>query len=173
MPPRHGMSAYIMRMIAFLTCGLLLAACARLTAPLPITNALDGSNLSLRPASGTWLCGAPPSARTKNDLLQRGDEPLAGYKALYKFKAGADGAQPYGGMIALNGKLYGTTYDGGSGGYGTVFALTASGKESPLYNFTAGNDGAYPCSGLAVANGKLYGTTQSGGTHGWGTLFEV
>ena len=34
-----------------------------------------------------------------------------------------DGANPYGGLIDVNGKLYGTTYNGGANGYGTVFSL--------------------------------------------------
>lgn len=44
-------------------------------------------------------------------------------RVLYSFH-GADGAQPSAGLIALNGALYGTTYSGGTNGYGTVFALT-------------------------------------------------
>ena len=91
------------------------------------------------------------------------------YKSLYKFKAGSDGGWPYTDLLAVSGKLYGTTDEGGAHGYGTVFQLTTSGQERVVYSFKSGSDGAYPCGGLVNVNGKLYGTTQSGGAHGWGT----
>jgi len=37
---------------------------------------------------------------------------------------GSDGANPYAGPIANHGALYGTTYSGGTAGFGTVFKLT-------------------------------------------------
>jgi uncharacterized repeat protein (TIGR03803 family) len=93
--------------------------------------------------------------------------------ALYRFKADADGAHPYAGLIALNGTLYGTTYQGGASGWGTVFKLSTSGEELVLYSFKAGKDGGYPYAGLTALNGALYGTTKEGGSHGWGTVFRI
>jgi uncharacterized repeat protein (TIGR03803 family) len=52
---------------------------------------------------------------------------------LYGFKGGTDGAVPSASLIDVNGTLYGTTFLGGSSGFGTVFKL-------PLrcgYNFQA------------------------------------
>lgn len=124
----------------------------------------------MSPDQGPWLCGQPPSAVRRSE-----DSPALGssYKSLYKFKAGNDGGYPYGALVALGGKLYGTTDQGGKFGYGTVFELTKTGQERVVYSFGGNTDGGYPCSGLTLASGKLYGTTQSGGTHGWGTVFEV
>jgi uncharacterized repeat protein (TIGR03803 family) len=45
-------------------------------------------------------------------------------RALYTFSAKPDGANPEAGLIDVDGTLYGTTYEGGTYGYGTVFALT-------------------------------------------------
>jgi len=46
-------------------------------------------------------------------------------KVLHSFTgAPGDGADPAGGLININGTLYGTTYNGGARSYGTVFALT-------------------------------------------------
>jgi uncharacterized repeat protein (TIGR03803 family) len=42
---------------------------------------------------------------------------------LYRFKGGADGANPEGGLLEVNGTLYGTTYAGGSSQDGTVFSI--------------------------------------------------
>ena len=87
-----------------------------------------------------------------------------------------DGAGPDGGVIAVNGLLYGTTSGGGSstqcngGGCGTVFSVDpATGAETVLYSFCPKrncNDGAYPVAGLLAVNGILYGTTAGGGQYG-------
>jgi uncharacterized repeat protein (TIGR03803 family) len=96
---------------------------------------------------------------------------------LHEFKAGTDGAWPYGGVIAdANGDLYGTTANGGNpaycsgsgpGGCGTVYKLTPSGssyKETILYAFKGGaTDGENPYAALVMdKSGALYGTTPYG-----------
>jgi len=112
---------------------------------------------------------------------------------VYSFTGGQsynspDGAVPSASLTEANGALYGTTtYGGGTKcegagwiGCGTVFKITASGKERVLYRFEGGQDGAWPQAGLTLVNGKLYGTTGggggtygSGGYSGYGTVFEV
>jgi uncharacterized repeat protein (TIGR03803 family) len=88
---------------------------------------------------------------------------------LYRFKAGRDGAEPRAGLVALDGKLYGTTARGGesgSDGLGTVFEVTTSGAERALYRFKGGTDGGIPMASLIAVKGELYGTTLS-------TVFKV
>jgi len=68
------------------------------------------------------------------------------------------------------GNLYGTTYGGGASGWGTVFEINPTGKETVLYSFAGAADGASPEGGLA---GHLYGTTKYGGALGAGTVFEL
>jgi uncharacterized repeat protein (TIGR03803 family) len=93
---------------------------------------------------------------------------------LYRFKAGNDGAHPYAGLTAVNGTLYGTTYQGGTNGGGTVFSVTTSGVEHVLYSFRGGTDGQYPYARLLDVNGTLYGTTYQGGVDsGWGVVFKI
>jgi uncharacterized repeat protein (TIGR03803 family) len=102
---------------------------------------------------------------------------------LHNFDGGNDGAYPNGGLIAVNGALYGTTsLGGGSGncpsGCGTVFTVSTSGAERVLYSFKGGTDGAHPPAALIAVNGTLYGTTNSGGTgtncpSGCGSVFKV
>jgi uncharacterized repeat protein (TIGR03803 family) len=67
------------------------------------------------------------------------------------------------------GNLSGTTEFGGIHDTGTVFKLSASGKESILYSFgpPSGSDGQNPVAGLIMDGaGNLYGTTEYGGTAG-------
>ena len=48
----------------------------------------------------------------------------SGFTTLYSFTNGTDGAYPYAGLTYSNNTLYGTTYGGGTGGYGTIFSLS-------------------------------------------------
>ncbi len=73
-----------------------------------------------------------------------------------------------------DGSLYGTTYDGGVNGAGTVFKITLTGSLTTLYNFTDGADGGFPIAGLVQGtDGNFYGTTYSGGTDSAGTVFQI
>jgi len=89
---------------------------------------------------------------------------------LHVFAEGKDGAYPVARLYRDKaGNLFGTTYEGGGSsncgqyGCGTVFEISAAGKESVLHGFV-GTDGALPNGGLvADKTGNLYGTTFEGG----------
>ena len=88
-----------------------------------------------------------------------------------------NGANPYGGLVT--GKegfeeipVYGTTVNGGTHGYGTVFEITSAGAISNLVSFNM-TDGANPIGGLVHTNSTIYGTTSNGGAYGYGTIFKV
>jgi len=76
-----------------------------------------------------------------------------------------DGADPKAALtLDSNGNLYGTTYTGGTAGFGTAFELDTTNTETVLYNFTGGADGANPFGGLTLdPSGILYGTAENGG----------
>jgi len=95
---------------------------------------------------------------------------------LYSFAGGSDGEHPYAGVIqGSDGNFYGTTYQGGASGYGTIFKLTPSGTETVLYTFAGGlSDGANPEAGVIQgSDGNFYGNTLQGGTSNLGTVFEL
>jgi uncharacterized repeat protein (TIGR03803 family) len=98
-------------------------------------------------------------------------------RVLHSFQGGADGSNPAAGLIDVNGMLYGTTSAGGgsancSGGCGTIFSVTTSGKERVLHSFS-GMDGASPVGRLVAVGTVLYGTTSAGGASNLGTVFEL
>jgi uncharacterized repeat protein (TIGR03803 family) len=95
------------------------------------------------------------------------------YSVVYSFKGGADGAEPFSGLVDVGGTLYGTTWVGGAPGDGTVFAVTPAGSEAVVYSFKGGADGVHPYAGLLPMGGSLYGTTETGGTNNLGTVFAV
>jgi uncharacterized repeat protein (TIGR03803 family) len=104
---------------------------------------------------------------------------------LYSFSGGSDGCFPEAGVILdAAGNLYGVTHQGGvafcNSGYGVVFKLDITGKETVLHSFAGyPSDGANPASVLLLdSGGNLYGTTQNGGSSGvcdggCGTVFEL
>jgi uncharacterized repeat protein (TIGR03803 family) len=75
------------------------------------------------------------------------------------------------------GNLYGTTFNGGSHLFGSVYKLTPSGSgwiESDLYDFTSGADGSFPQAGVVLdREGNIYGATSAGGSGHGGTVFEL
>ncbi len=98
--------------------------------------------------------------------------------SLHSFTGGDDGANPRAGLVqGSDGYLYGTTYDGGTGGYngsGTVFKISTNGALTTLHLFTGGNDGRTPDAGLIQGrDGNFYGATIEGGVGGSGTVFKI
>src|SRR5437667_143815 len=102
---------------------------------------------------------------------------------LYSFSArsngdygtNSDGAQPKGLVLSGN-TLYGTTWQGGSSGNGTVFAINTNGTGfTILHRFTGGDDGGGPSAGLTLSGNTLYGTAEFGAPSatGRGTVFAV
>jgi uncharacterized repeat protein (TIGR03803 family) len=100
--------------------------------------------------------------------------PLA---TLHSFAASAtDGGSPEGALIqGADGNIYGTTYQGGTFGAGTVFRMNAAGLMTVLHSFVGGSsDGAHPRAGLVQGtDGNFYGTTQRGGASELGTVFTM
>ncbi len=99
----------------------------------------------------------------------------ASYKVLHNFAGTGDGQQPSGELVAdKSGRLYGTTFEGGAHGGGSVFRLTKSGKtwtEDVLFSFpgAAGVQGGV----LIGPSGELYGTTKIGGAFSSGTVWRL
>jgi hypothetical protein len=108
-------------------------------------------------------------------------------RVLYSFKGtyskklghiGRDGWGPEGGLLPLNGALYGTTSAGGetglssscaaqfADGCGTVFYIDSAGKEHRIHIFEDIPDGREPVGDLIAVNGTIYGVTAEGGRGG-------
>ncbi len=102
-------------------------------------------------------------------------------QVLYTFTGKNDGNAPSGSLIRdATGNLYGTTAEGGQFGWGTVFKLDKTGKETVLYAFMGGADGSTPKAGvIRDSAGNFYGTTVFGGDlscdngNGCGVVFKL
>ncbi len=102
------------------------------------------------------------------------DSNTNAYTKKFDFGGKGNGISPCGPLVlAPNGKLYGTTNQGGPNEMGLIFEWDpVNDKFTRKFEFSE-IDGAYPNSGLlASRNGKLYGLTIYGGKYGEGVLFE-
>ena len=83
----------------------------------------------------------------------------------------ADGATPYNTLVLSSNTLYGTTFSGGTEGFGTIFRLNTDGSAfTNLHSFTDAAGG--PRGALTLSGNVLYGTTYLGGT-GFGSVFRI
>jgi uncharacterized repeat protein (TIGR03803 family) len=120
---------------------------------------------------GTTFAGGAYGVGTVFSISSAGDEHVI---HSFTYATVKDGAKPVAGLIALRGKLYGTTAGGGLCN-GTAFAITPAGDERILHNFGCMNgDGYGPAAALVYLKGTLYGTTEYGGLHqSLGTVFSL
>lgn len=95
-------------------------------------------------------------------------------KGLYSFSGAADGDRPNGGLVqSVEGILFGTTYGGGTNGFGTVFRFSTNGGLTSLFSFDHTN-GVLPTAGLVKGlDGNLYGTAYEGGIFHYGSVFRL
>lgn len=107
-------------------------------------------------------------------------------QALYGFTGGADGGEPYGGVVRdARGNLYGGNFTGGdfsceSGTCGVIYQLVPSAggwTDNTIFTFHDFGDtgvGATPVGGLILDRfGNLYGSTVYGGSYNGGTVFVM
>ena len=149
----------------------------------------------LTPHPFNYVDGAAPNLGTQATdgnfygTAQGGGDPTCKCGVVYKATAAGkitvlhafkgyptDGYRPIGVLVQGNdGKLYGTTYQGGAQNYGSVFSITTTGVYTLLYSFDSfTGDGVHPLAGLTLGtDGSFYGSTNQGGTKNVGTLYQI
>lgn len=132
----------------------------------PVVEGIDGN------LYGTNREGGPTGAGSVFTV-----SPLGVTTTLYSFCSQpncTDGEVPDTGLVqASDGNFYGTTFQGGDYGYGTVFKVSAQGRFATVHSFCSEPncaDGIGPIAPLVQGeDGNLYGTT--GGNNG--TIFKL
>ena len=154
----------------------------------------DGSSFSVLKHLNVSTTGGYPSAR----LLLRSDDLIYGaaseggsseagtifrmnpdgsdFTILRHLNRSTDGAFPISGLIdGDNGKLYGTTLNGGTYDWGTVYEMEPDGDGyRVLKRLNTLATGSFAYGGLILGtDGVLYGAAAYGGDEDFGTLFSV
>ncbi len=144
----------------------------------------DGANpVASLVLSGNTLYGTASVGGSHNSVgtIFKVNTDGTGFTNLYTFSGlvrSVDGAYPMAGMVLSGSTLYGTTEEGGTNGYGTIFKIDTNGTGfATLHAFPAtlsgtNSDGAQPEDGLILSGGTLYGTASLGGK-GHGTVFSL
>ena len=115
-----------------------------------------------------WLWGTTSSGGNVGLGTLYRVNPESGQVEVLKHFTGTSGSvlgsKPSGKLtIASNGVLWGTTEEGGTGNFGTIFKYDPSTATfSAVYSFTANGNGASPLGLTLGANGVLWGVARSG-----------
>jgi uncharacterized repeat protein (TIGR03803 family) len=131
---------------------------------------------------GTTMIGGDADRGTVYKITTAGT-----YTLLYSFPAlntvnnkgqstNAVGSNPRTGLtLGSDGNFYGSAYQGGPSGLGTVFRMTPAGAVTLVHDFTgAPTDGANPVAAVTrLADGTLYGTTLGGGYSNGGVAWRL
>jgi uncharacterized repeat protein (TIGR03803 family) len=101
------------------------------------------------------------------------------YEVIQTFAAVGRGAKtPMGLAVDKAGNLYGSTWTGGPGRWGTIFELTPPSFFGSRWEMRVLSDASYKTIGggpfwsMIAQNGDLYGATSDGGVQGGGTLYK-
>jgi uncharacterized repeat protein (TIGR03803 family) len=100
-----------------------------------------------------------------------------GYQVLRQFgpSFGTNGAYLYGGLVVgSNNVLFGTTFSGGTSGFGNIFRLNPDGSGYQIIHQFGAGDGNGSYAGLVRGkDGSLFGSTSLGGANNQGTVFKI
>jgi uncharacterized repeat protein (TIGR03803 family) len=161
-------------------------AAVMLAAPLPaqtltvlhlFANTPDGAN----PRAGVIWCSNALYGTTYNGgtnsngtIFRLSPDGLSYTNVRIFIGSPSDGRNPQGGLLLVSNILYGTTYYGGSNGYGVIFDMNPDGSGyTILKHFHKSPDAENPSCDLVLGGNTLYGTAQSGGSNGFGAVFKL
>ena len=131
--------------------------------------------------SGNTLYGATADGGTNAaGTLYKINTDGTGFTNIYIFSeisktlgTNLDGGVPYGNLALSDGKLYGTTSQGGKYRYGTIFSINTNGTGFSVLAYLAASNSApsMPVAGLTQSGNIFYGTSTGGGNGG--TVFAL
>lgn len=145
-----------------------------------LKNTTDGSNPygSLYKSSDGYFYGLTYQGGTSyynGGTVFKISSTGSGFAVLARFPDDAKGIYPQEGLLqAKDGYFYGTTQEGGTYGYGTIFKLCTSGYFATVRSLELTVNGGRPKGSLVQGtDGYFYGTTYQGGSKGYGTILKI
>lgn len=114
--------------------------------------------------------------KDKGGIVFRVNKDGTGYNILHNFYGWVyDGDNPFAGLTADNGFLYGLSSRGGTNDAGVIFRLGKTGNNFALLHHFTGDraDGGTPFGSLLLASNVFYGVTNAGSQRNKGVLFRI
>ncbi len=140
---------------------------------LPSANLIPGPGGKLYGTAGRTGTGSSLSGGSVFSINRDG----TGYTTLKQFATFVtEGSLPNAELLlASDGMFYGSTYEGGSANFGTVFRINPDGTGfQVIHHFAGGTGPRSPSHALTEGpDGLLYGVTQFGGSADVGTVFRL
>jgi len=126
-------------------------------------------------ANGGFLYGVSAFGGSGSGNVFRFDPATTTLTPIHSFTGGANGSAPNSGVIhASNGRLYGTTSQGGNNGQGVLFRIDKPGNFFEILHHFATATGGFSVSGLIEgSDNKIYGISENGGANGFGGFFCI
>lgn len=143
-----------------------------------LTQATDGGAINsalLQAADGLFYGTASMGGANNAGTIFKYDAVSDVFTKLHDIPGGTGGATPYGGLCqAANGWFYGTTYEGGTNDWGTLFKYDPLTDTYTKFLDLSTVNGLHPWSSM-VAGGPdlLYGTIANGGLNSGGVLYSL
>jgi uncharacterized repeat protein (TIGR03803 family) len=95
-----------------------------------------------------------------------------GFRTLHSFDGLTNGSRPYAALtVGRDGKLFGTTHEGGPSDRGTAFSITTSGVFALLATFDAFGDVNFPMGRLLETEDGVFLGSSNGGV--WGSVYQL
>ena len=130
-------------------------------------------------SDGTYLYGTTNAGGTySRGNIFKIKKDGTGFSSIYEFfynfsNPNFNGSQPENSLLLVNDYLFGTTWAGGTFGYGVIFKIKTDGTNfTKVYDFNKPT-GSGPQCALISDSTYLYGTTVQGGTNNDGVVFKI
>jgi uncharacterized repeat protein (TIGR03803 family) len=139
---------------------------------------VDGGSEETCPTTGRPGCGTIFELAVPSQPGGPWTEKVYSFMSNGSSNFNRDGMNPEGGLTIHEGAIYGTTFYGGTQGFGTIFQISmVNGKPTGTVLHTFGYENGYthPAATMVVDSaGNLYGTTGNGACEGCdGTVFRI
>ncbi|QCK14690.1 MBG domain-containing protein [Mangrovivirga cuniculi] len=120
------------------------------------------------------LFGVARSGGTNSDgVIFKVNTDGTGYSVIHNFNNALTGSNPRAGLIEIEGVLYGTAYNGGANGSGTIFKIEKDGSMMAVIADLP-SDASNPSTKLTYGSDNvIYGTTENGGNNDAGSFFKL
>lgn len=138
-----------------------------------IKDGASGNNQKLLEVGGKFFGTTSSGGNNDMGVLFEFNPTTGVYSVKHHFDQATTGAGPYGTLLlSSNGKIYGTTLQGGSNSYGTMFEYNIT-TSSLTKKYDFDSTASYPIGQMVETSpGIIFGISYQGGAVNYGTVYQ-